>query len=277
MISKQPYPIKNILGVHIWAIPQKSLPKLITRLVESASKHLFMYVNAHTLNIAQRDFEYKNILNNASLVYSGGIGPMLASKILGQPLPERAPTPDFIDKVFAKAQSKKWSVYLLGTKEKSLKLFIKQLKQKFPKLDICGFHHGYFNHEEEKSIINEINSLKPTLLIVGMGTPKQEKWVNNNMAQLNARAFWVVGALFDVMAGVLPRAPKWIQNLGLEWLYRFLQEPRRLWKRYLIGNVIFILRIILSLINQAIFARIHLTNYIQIPLEFLIKKKISNS
>lgn len=246
------YPIRNILGVPIWAIPQKSLPNLISGLIESAGKHLFMYVNAHTVNIAQRDFEYKRILNSASVVYSGGIGPVLASKILGQPLPERAPTPDFIDEVFAKAQRKKWSIYLLGTKEKSLKLFISQLKQKFPKLNICGFHHGYFTQDEDQIILDEINSLKPTLLIVGMGTPKQEKWVNDNMHQLNVKAFWVVGALFDVMAGILPRAPKWIQALGLEWLFRLLQEPKRLWRRYLVGNAIFIIAVIFSLINKTL-------------------------
>lgn len=242
------YPVKNILDVPIWAIPKRQLPKIITSFIASGNKQTFMYVNAHCLNIASFDSYYKELLQRASLVYSGGLGPVLASRILGQPLPGRAPTPDFIDEVFSSAQKKKWSVYLLGTKEESLKLFIDQLKQKFPSLDICGSHHGYFTKHEENSIISEINLLKPSILIVGMGTPKQEKWIDDNLQRIDTKAFWAVGALFDVMAGVLPRAPKWMQAIGLEWLFRFFQEPKRLWRRYLIGNVVFILRVLISLV-----------------------------
>jgi len=81
-----------------------------------------------------------------------------------------------------------------------------------------------------------------------MGTPKQEKWVDDNLQRIDTKAFWAVGALFDVMAGVLPRAPKWMQAIGLEWLFRFFQEPKRLWRRYLIGNLMFIARVLLFLV-----------------------------
>lgn len=242
------YSAKDILGIPISAVPLAKIDQVVTSLIEKAGKKTFFYVNAHCLNVAAKDTYYKRILQDASLIYSGGLGPVLASRILGQPLPERAPTPDFIDEVFSAAQNKKWSVYLLGTKEESLRLFINRLKQKFPSLDICGSHHGYFSKDEENRIISEINLLKPTILIVGMGTPKQEKWVDDNLQRIDTKAFWAVGALFDVMAGVLPRAPKWMQAIGLEWLFRFFQEPKRLWRRYLIGNVVFILRVLLSLV-----------------------------
>ncbi len=247
---KNNYLIRNILEIPIWAITRKEIPQQIAYKIESFEKQTFMYVNAHCLNTASHNIEYREILKRASMVYSGGIGPVLASRILGQPLPERSPTPDFIEDVFDIVQRKNWSIYLLGTKEKSLKLFIKKIKQKFPHLNICGFHNGYFNSVDEEKIIKEINFLKPTILIVGMGTPRQEKWVYDNLDKVDAKAFWVVGALFDVMAGALPRAPKWIQNVGLEWLFRFLQEPKRLWKRYLIGNAVFLHSIFLTLLNN---------------------------
>lgn len=260
------YPTRNVLGVPITSITLSDIPRLVISLIESGGKKTLFYVNAHTLNIAGIDKDYKKILEEASLVYSGGLGPVLASKILGQPLPGRAPTPDFIDEVLSACQKKKWSVYLLGTKEEPLKLFIDSVKRKFPSLDICGSHHGYFTKHEENNIISEINLLKPAILIVGMGTPKQEKWIDDNSDRIDTKAFWAVGALFDVMAGVLPRAPKWMQTIGLEWLFRFFQEPRRLWKRYLIGNCTFILSTLLTKLtwqNKIKLAQ-HLTNNLEI-------------
>lgn len=242
------YPIKNILDIPIWGIKRKQIPPVLASFIASGKKHTSFYVNAHCINVSSTDSYYKKILQDTSIVYSGGIGPVLASKLLGRSLPQRAPTPDFIEDVFTLAQKRKWSIYLLGTKEKSLQIFMKKMEQKFPKLLFCGYHHGFFTKDEEEGIIQEINTLKPTIVIVGMGTPKQEKWIATNMARADAKLFWAVGALFDVMAGVLPRAPKWVQAIGLEWLYRFFQEPKRLWRRYLIGNSIFIARVFLSLI-----------------------------
>jgi len=249
------YESVNIFGVPIIPASLTEIPQLIVSLIENGKKRTFFYVNAHCLNIAYKNPEYKSILQKASLVYSGGIGPVLASRLLGKPLPERAPTPDFIEKVFHTAEKKGWSIYLLGTKTKSLKRAVGKLKDKFPRLTIVGYHHGYFNKNEEKEIINDINSKQPTILIVGMGTPRQEKFISDNMNKINSSVFWAVGALFDVISGELPRAPLWIQNLKMEWLFRLFQEPRRLWKRYIIGNTFFIIRVLTSLVANAPFIK----------------------
>ncbi len=244
------YPIRAILNVPIRAIELKKIPDVIESLIEHGYQETFYYVNAHCLNISVKNSQYRHILNKASLVYSGGLGPVLASKLLNQPLPERTPTPDFIDKVFSTAQKRNWSIYLLGTKQASLKLAIQKIKTKFPKLEICGYHHGYFNEAENRKIINEINELKPTLVIVGMGTPKQETWMDENSGKLNVKAIWAVGALFDVISGALPRAPICLQKAGLEWFFRLCQEPQRLWARYLIGNAMFLIVVFLSLFSN---------------------------
>lgn len=165
---------------------------------------------------------------------------MFASILLGRALQERVPTPDFIFGFLTIAEEKGWSMYLLGGREGVVKKVVSNLTLWFPKLSIVGSHHGYFGEEEEKVLIHDIKSKKPTIVLVGMGTPKQEKWIAANIGQIDAKAFWAVGALFDILSGELPRAPRILRNLGLEWLYRFLQEPRRLWKRYTLGNLQFL-------------------------------------
>jgi len=234
---------KTILGIPLTALTLADIPQVVVSLIQSSGKKTFFYVNAHCLNLANQDKEYKKILQQASLVYSGGIGPILASKILGRPLLERTPTPDFIFDVFLIAQQKNWSVYLLGTKKGSLQKTVNKLQKKFPELKIVGYHHGFFNAQEEKEIMKEINLKKPTMVIVGMGTPKQEKWIADHKNKLDTKVLWVVGALFDVISGELPRAPVFWQKLGLEWAYRLYQEPTRLWKRYTIGNLEFAWRV----------------------------------
>jgi len=234
------YPSRVILGVPIAAITLSEISHLITNLIGSKRKKTFFYVNAYCLNIANRDEKYKRILQKAFLVYPGGFGPVLASKILGQPLPERTPTPDFIFDVLAIAKERKWSIYLLGGEEHVAKKASEKLKEKFPNLLIVGYHSGHFTKREEKVIIGQLNSKKPTILLVGMGTPRQEKWIAENIDNVDAKVFWAVGALFDFISGRLKRAPFWMQRMGLEWLFRLFQEPTRLWKRYLLGNIEFI-------------------------------------
>ncbi len=238
LASKAPY--RLIFDIPIRSLNLKNAAKIAISEIEQEGKKTFFYINAHCLNIALNNNEYKDILKQASLVYSGGIGPVLASRFLGQPLEARTPTPDFIEDVFAYGQTKNWSVYIIGAKDQSLQKTVGILKAKFPKLDICGFHNGYFGEQENQRIIQEINFLHPTMVIVGMGTPKQEKWIKDNMYLIDTKVFWAVGAMIDVISGELPRAPLFMQKLNLEWLHRLCQEPKRLWKRYLIGNLLFI-------------------------------------
>lgn len=237
------FPARNILGIPITALSLTEIPEAVSSFIAAPGKKTFFYVNAHALNLASQDSVYREILKKATLVYSGGIGPVLASKFLGEPLIERTPTPDFIDKILFKAQARRWSIYLLGAKEQSLQGAIDILKQRFPKLIIAGVHHGYLSNHEGKKILEDINLLKPKILFVGMGSPKQEKWIAQNLNKADAEVFWAVGALFDVISGKLPRAPFWIRKLYLEWLYRLYQEPKRLWKRYTLGNLEFIYRV----------------------------------
>lgn len=231
----------KLFGIPIARLKLNDITNIILELIEKPGQQTIFYVNAHCLNIATRDPIYRKILQQASIVYAGGMGPILASKILGHPLLERTPTPDFIDHIFAAAIRKGWSFYLLGGEEEVVRKAAENLQKKFPKLQIVGYHHGFFKKSD--AIIKKINLLKPDIILVGMGTPLQEKWIKHYKNRINAHVFWAVGALFDVLSGKRKRAPKWFQKLGLEWTFRFLQEPRRLWKRYLFGNAHFLLTV----------------------------------
>ena len=234
-------PTRVVLGVPIAVVSLKEISSVVVKLIETSGKKSFFYVDAHHFDIANRDPAYKRILQKATFVHAAGVGPVLASRILGLPLPERIPTPDFIGEVFARAIEKKWSFYLLGGEEGIAERAAENLRKKFPKLKIVGSHHGYFNND--KAIVEKINQASPNIILVGMGAPRQETWIVDNIERVDASTFWAVGALFDVLSGKRKIAPKWVQSLGLEWAFRLMQEPRRLWKRYLFGNSRFLLTV----------------------------------
>jgi len=234
-------PTKTVLGIPIVALRLKEISSVVVKLIETSGKKTFFYVNAHCLNIAGKDHVYKKILQRGTLVYADGMGPILASRILGRPLLERTSAPDFIEEIFDIAQEKKWSFYLLGGEADVVQKAAKFLQKKFPRLKIAGYSPGFFAGNNE--IIEKINRAKPDIVLVGIGTPRQEKWIADNINRVNADTFWAVGGLFDFFSGKRKRAPIWVQRLGFEWAFRLAQEPRRLWKRYLFGNIHFLLTV----------------------------------
>lgn len=250
-MNSQPFPTQKIFGIDIASLSLVDIPLIVISLIDSSGKKTLFYINAHCLNLANEDKEYRTILQEASLVYSGGIGPVLASNFLNKSLKERTPTPDFIFDVLSVGQEKGWSVYLLGSERGIVQKVAVVMEKKLPKLKIVGCHHGYFDKSQDQEVIAEINRLKPTIILVGMGTPKQEKWIAQNKEKINVKAFWSVGMMFDVLTGDMPRAPKFMQLMYSEWLFRLFQEPGRLWKRYLFGNIKFMLLIFKELLNPS--------------------------
>jgi N-acetylglucosaminyldiphosphoundecaprenol N-acetyl-beta-D-mannosaminyltransferase len=199
-------------------------------------------LNAHNINCAYEDKEYREFLKNADLVIPDGWSVVVAGKVLGYQLTERVTTADYFNDFCQMVEKNKFTCYLLGSKQKVVKQAVKYLKNKFPQLKVVGFHSGFFNEKEEREVIEEINKEQPDFLLVGMGTPKQEKWLKQNKDILEVKVGWGIGAMFDYLAGEKSRAPVWLGKVGLEWFYRLLMEPKRLFKRYTIGNVRFISR-----------------------------------
>jgi N-acetylglucosaminyldiphosphoundecaprenol N-acetyl-beta-D-mannosaminyltransferase len=200
------------------------------------------YLNAWCTDIAARDAAYSAILHSADAVYADGQAVVWASRFLGDALPERVNAADFIADFCRAAGRAGLRLYLVGSEEGVAASAAKALQAQAPGLAIAGAEHGHFDDGGEAAVAR-IAAAAPDLLIVGMGVPLQEKWAWANRARLNTRAIWCVGAMFEYHGGVRARAPVWVRKAGLEWLFRLALEPRRLWRRYIVGNARFLGRV----------------------------------
>ncbi len=200
-----------------------------------------MYVNTHCHNMAYADAEYRAILNHADIVYPDGIGIIIGAKILcGGALKERATAADFLDDYCADWAARGYGLYLFAAEQGVAEDAGKRLTEKHPGLRIVGTHTGYFDESESEAIIEDINAAAPDILVVGLGSPKQEKWIERHYAEIRVPVIWPVGALLDFVVGKEKRVPKIFRKV--EWLYRLLQNPGHKWRRYIIGNTLFLCR-----------------------------------
>ncbi|MDD4765207.1 MAG: WecB/TagA/CpsF family glycosyltransferase, partial [Atribacterota bacterium] len=186
---------------------------------------------------ARKDKKYLSITKKASLVTPDGAGLLWATATLENPLIERITGIDLINRICQSSVEKGYRLFLLGAKEDIINKAVVNLEKKYPGINIVGFHHGYFKQEgytdnqykkSEKDIIREIKEKKPDFLLVGLGVPKQEIWISKYKDLLNVPVCIGIGGSFDVLSGKIPRAPLWMQNHGMEWIYRLIKEPKRI-------------------------------------------------
>lgn len=205
-----------------------------------------MYVNAHVVNRSRELPELASALRSADLVYCDGYGVRMAAKTLDLPVPHRMTGADWVWGVAALCEVTGQSLYLLGSDPPLAQQAAKRLQRWYPRLRIAGSHHGYNELEspQNERVIEDINASQPGIVLVGMGTPKQELWIDRYAHRVDADVLWSVGALFDYLAGRVPRAPRWLADNGLEWIFRLAIEPHRMWRRYLLGNPAFLSRVL---------------------------------
>jgi N-acetylglucosaminyldiphosphoundecaprenol N-acetyl-beta-D-mannosaminyltransferase len=203
------------------------------------------YVNAHCLNLASQDPDYLESLHTFDLIYPDGIGAVWASRWLGGCRLVKLTGADWIYSLCKLAEEKNWGIYLLAGKRGVAKTAQENLADRFPNLRILGARDGFFTEGDETSILSDLERCQPEILFVGMGVPLQEAWINKNKSMLSVRICWAVGALFDYVAGIEPRAPAWMRRYSLEWLWRLSVNPSGKWRRYLLGNPIYIMRLVL--------------------------------
>lgn len=201
------------------------------------------FVNPACVNIARRNAAYRKVVNTSGLALPDGIGMRIAGKILGSPILQNVNGTDLYPRLCEMLQDSGQSIYFLGGQPGVTDDVVAKAKREYPNLNIAGHHHGYFTPEETASLIQQINESGADLLLVAMGVPMQENWIAKHADQLTVKLAMGVGGLFDFEAGRIPRAPQWLRELGLEWAYRLMQEPGRMWKRYLVGNFTFLLHI----------------------------------
>jgi N-acetylglucosaminyldiphosphoundecaprenol N-acetyl-beta-D-mannosaminyltransferase len=199
----------------------------------------YSYVNAHCARLAARDPAYRDALGRADVVYADGIGVVWASRALGGACPERINVgPAELGDILDRAADRRAPVFVLGGAPGIAEEVARRQRARRPDLAIAGTHHGYF--EDGEAVVGAINASGADLVLVGLGPPEQELWVARYLDDLRVRACWCVGGLLDQVAGAVPHAPDWVRRNHVQWLYRLAVEPRRLWRRYLLGNPDFI-------------------------------------
>jgi N-acetylglucosaminyldiphosphoundecaprenol N-acetyl-beta-D-mannosaminyltransferase len=203
--------------------------------------------NQHYLNLAYENKDYQNNLNSFDLIFPDGVGLKWAAGItdyydIVKKL-ERINGSDIYPEIINRIFNENLSLYILGDSQIVLDSALKNIMDNFQGIKITGAHNGYFD-PADKSIIEEINSSNPFLIIVGLGAPRQEEWINRWKGKLNAKKIVAVGGGLRVIAGDRRRGPVWVRTIGLEWLVRLLTEPAKTWKRYIIGIPLFIYRVL---------------------------------
>lgn len=244
--------VVNVLGVSVCSLDVISLIDRVRWLIQQGGQHTVMYANVHVLNTAYTAPDFRAVLNGADIVYCDGAGVVLGARLLGHRLPGRMTGADWIHSLCACCAVEGLSPYLLGSQPGVAKRAAQKLIALYPGLHVAGAHHGHFHDTAgaTETVIAVVNAAQPDILLVGMGTPLQEKWIAAHRAEFDVPVAWAVGALFDFVAGVQPRAPRWMLDHGLEWLYRLLSDPRRMWRRYLIGNPLFMFRVLRQRITR---------------------------
>jgi exopolysaccharide biosynthesis WecB/TagA/CpsF family protein len=235
--------LKTILGISVLAIGWDDAIALLARLVAERRFTKISFLNAHNANIACSDPVFAEALDDF-LVLPDGIGVDLAAKLLyGAPFPDNLNGTDFVP-AFLQASSKPLTVALLGATRVNAEAAAAKLAALAAQHAFVVIHDGYFAAAEEPGIVDRIAKLRPDVLLVAMGVPRQELWIARNIDARHCTLPIAVGALLDFLSGTVPRAPLLMRQLRLEWLFRLIVEPGRLWRRYIVGNPLFLMRVL---------------------------------
>lgn len=240
----------NVLGTKIDRLHMTATIEHVEELIAAGKPQQHVVVNAAKLVAMQRDQQLADIVHSCMLVNADGQAVVWASRILGDPLPCRVAGIDLMIALLGVAEQKAYRTFFLGATEEVVNKVIEVCLSRHPDLQISGWHCGYFDETEEQEIVQNIRLSNSDILFLAMGTPQKEYWLAKYKDILNVPFCMGVGGSFDVVAGKVKRAPVWMQQCGLEWFHRFLQEPRRMWKRYLVTNSVFLWMVFKGYIRQ---------------------------
>lgn len=225
-----------ILNTYVNALSMEQTISEVEKIITSRTPTQHVVINALKVNLMNDDLRLREIVNSCPLINADGASIVWAAKKLGIPLTERVAGIDLFENLVELAEKKEYKIYLFGAKEEVVVKVKKIFEKKYPAIQIVGYRNGYFSESDEPKIVKDMAESCADIMFVAFSSPKKEYWINKYLKQINIPFVMGVGGSFDVIAGVTDRAPKWMQNHGLEWFYRFIQEPKRLWNRYIIGN-----------------------------------------
>jgi N-acetylglucosaminyldiphosphoundecaprenol N-acetyl-beta-D-mannosaminyltransferase len=231
----------TLMGCSIDNLSMEETLQTIEGFIHSGQPHQHVVVNVDKLVKASRDPELRGIINDCALINVDGMPVVWASRLLGKPLKERVAGVDLFEALMRRAGEKGWRVFLLGAREEVVSKVASTYQHKYPNLVLAGYRNGYWKGEaEEAQVAAQIRDAKPDLLFVAISSPKKEQFLGRYQAEMKIPFAMGVGGTFDVAIGHVKRAPVWMQKSGLEWFYRFLQEPRRMFRRYFIEDMAFV-------------------------------------
>lgn len=234
-------------------IDRLTMEETVARCVEwirrERQPHLLCGANASAITAMQTDTALKHAICGADLVQPDGMAVVWASRLLGMAVPEKVSGVDLMDRLLAAASAHCLRVFFLGAKEQVVRRLVEVSHERYPGALVAGFQNGYFPRHEQPDVVRKIRDSNADMLFVGMPTPFKEVWCHENKEALGVPVILGVGGSFDVHAGFVRRAPRWMQMWGLEWSWRLLMEPRKMWKRYLVSNCKFILMVLGALVG----------------------------
>jgi N-acetylglucosaminyldiphosphoundecaprenol N-acetyl-beta-D-mannosaminyltransferase len=208
--------------------------------IRSGRPHQHVVVNVDKIVKASRDPGLRRIINDCDLINADGMPVVWASRLLGKPLKERVTGVDLFEALMARAAQKGWRVFLLGAREEVVSGVARLYPARYPGLTIAGYRNGYWSKPKEEEVVAQISAARPDILFVAISSPTKEAFLARYQAAMKVPFAMGVGGTFDVAVGHVKRAPVWMQKAGLEWFYRFLQEPRRMFRRYFIEDMAFV-------------------------------------
>lgn len=240
-------PRLSVLGVPVTDVTMDEALSLLDSMIaeQPPRSHSVFYVNAHTLNVACDDASVRDVLKSADCVFGDGTGVRFATRVLHNKRPrDNVNGTDLVPRLFTSRAGRGHRYYLLGNNPERVERAADFTRRNFPGWTLAGYHHGYLKGDDHARVIADINQSNSQLLLVGMGNPIQEQWIQRHLSKLNVPICMGVGGLFDYWSGDLDRAPLWVRRLGYEWLHLLVRQPTKA-RRYLIGNPKFLLRVAL--------------------------------
>ncbi|SJM93086.1 WecB/TagA/CpsF family glycosyltransferase [Crenothrix polyspora] len=229
----------DMMGCYIDNLSMAETLQAIEKLIQSGEPSQHVAVNVDKVVKANKDPNLQRIINECALISADGMPIVWASRLLGKPLKERVTGVDLFEALMACSAEKAWRIYFLGATEAIVGKVKQHYETKYPDILIVGYRNGYWLPEQEKVVVEHIKLAQADLLFVAMSSPQKEQFLGRYQAEMKIPFAMGVGGTFDVVAGKIKRAPLWMQQSGLEWFYRFLQEPRRMYKRYFIEDMMF--------------------------------------
>ncbi len=241
----------KLAGVPVHQVDLRGALDVVEAFIATGEPHYNVAINAAKVVSYGDDAELRAAIDGAHLLTADGQPVVWASWLFGQPIPGRAAGADLMEALLGRAAERGWSVYLFGATDEVVGKCVAEVRRRFPVLKIAGFRNGYFDREDEDEIVEGIRAARPDILFLGFGTPAKELFMHRHHRALGVPFVMGVGGTFDVMAGVTARAPGWMQQAGLEWFFRLMEEPRRMWKRYLVGNSRFLALVARDAVRRA--------------------------